>query len=76
MSMIFDVFTLHTKIMLALLPPRAARYIGYCKHSAFSKITALTTSSLPCEYHGGHYTNDDASVCIFKYMVLPSLLDS
>lgn len=63
-----------TKTILVLLQPRVIRYIRYYKCNTFLKIAALTACSLPSEYHGKRYTNDNVSVCMVKYIFLPSLL--
>lgn len=77
MYIIFDVFTLRVrgdaKIISILLPPRVTWYIGYYECNEFLKMATLTTGSLPSDYHGGQYSKDDVSVCMFKCMFLPSL---
>lgn len=79
MSMNFNDFTMwirgDTKTMSVLLL-RVTHYRGYCECSAFLQIMALTTASLPFEYYDKHHTEDDASVCMFKYILFPSLLAS
>lgn len=78
MHMNFDLFTMwirrDTKTVSIFLPPNVTWYIGYCECIVFPKIRVLTACSLPSKYHSMRYTEDDVSVCMFKYTLSPSLL--